>query len=65
MKLFAIYWIVGCLIVGASLGLYEIRCPKDPAFEVATVIAGIATWPAGFTWAMANSKPSACKVANE
>lgn len=64
MKLFAIYWIVGCLLIGASLGSYETRCPKDPLPEASTVLAGIVAWPTGFAWAMVNSTPSPCKVAH-
>jgi hypothetical protein len=56
-----IYWIVGCLLVGAGLGQRELRCPREKSMSEVDIVAAVATWPAVFTWAWIAPTPPACR----
>lgn len=61
MWFFWSYWIIGCLAVGAGIGLHEKRCPNEDYPKAYAVVATVAIWPASITWAMTNSDLKACK----
>lgn len=61
MKGLGTYWIIGCLLCGASIGLHETRCPADAIPSAMEFLVGVAVWPLGISWAMMNSKLRACE----
>jgi hypothetical protein len=46
---FAVYWLIGCLIVGVCMGAYTNKCPHN-SLSPGTIIVSVATWPALFTF---------------
>lgn len=61
-RAFWCYWLIGCVLVGAGLGLHESRCPNDPFPHDGRIVASVAVWPAGIVWGVVNSRLPACKV---
>lgn len=60
-----IYWVIGCLIVGAGWGMSLKKCPNDKLelLSYQTLVL-VAVWPAVFTasWTMPDKKYE-CKEA--
>ena len=61
MKVFFIYWMIGCILVGAGIGLHEKRCPMDDYPSTDSVFGAVATWPLGMVWAIVSPSLSPCK----
>lgn len=61
MRWLAAYWLIGCAVVGFSLGAHETRCPQDKYMASSEIVATVAIWPVGFAWAFANSRKPACE----
>lgn len=61
MKLIAIYWIVGCLLIGSGVGSNKNRCPNDKGPSAQEIFFAVVEWPALLamvvTW---NSGPATC-----
>lgn len=65
MKAVTIYWLIGCVITGTSLGLYQKRCPNDAIPTPAEFLVATVAWPAGFAMAIANPTLGPCKASLE
>jgi hypothetical protein len=59
----AVYWIAGCLLVGAAAGYHVKRCPNDTLGAEVAMLAAVAIWPATFGYLMYAPAPaSECRV---
>lgn len=54
----AIYWIVGCLIVGQAAGMDAKACPNDRPWQPTTMVALVAIWPVALGYGLRNPHPT-------
>lgn len=57
MKRLAIYWVIGCVLIGLGAGLHDKRCPNEQKAAAQELFFAIAIWPVGLVWAMSKSGP--------
>lgn len=48
--MFAVYWMVGCLAIGAAVAAHQNRCPADKAMSGIDAFGAVATWPAAISY---------------
>ena len=62
MKVILIYWVIGCLIIGAAFGHSLKDCPLDKRPNVNDVLVSVAIWPAMLTalWVNGPVPPKEC-----
>jgi hypothetical protein len=58
----AIYWIIGCFLVGGAMGKQYKECPNDPPIlpDTVRIVAAVAIWPA-IAYAGTYLTPTGCK----
>lgn len=63
MKGLAIYWLIGCILIGSAIGTHASRCPSDTTPPLANLVAGIAIWPALLIAAIGMTPAKTCESA--
>ncbi len=53
MRIVLIYWLIGCALIGYSLGNGYRKCPNDARLTQVETVAAIAIWPAVLVGALA------------
>lgn len=61
MKGLAVYWFIGCLIVGFGGGLFDKRCPNDEYMIAQNILLELVAWPAGIFAAIVNPTLKPCR----
>jgi hypothetical protein len=52
LRAIMIYWIIGCLLLGAAMAVSKRDCPNDKAPSVPEMLTVIVAWPAAIGWAL-------------
>jgi hypothetical protein len=59
-RLLAIYWLIGCALIGGGLGLRAERCPLDRQPSTIEAMAFVAIWPSIITYMTFDTPPMRC-----
>lgn len=54
---FAVYWLIGCLLVGSATAMHSNACPNDPAWTPSDGLEMVAIWPVAIGYGMINPHP--------
>lgn len=60
-KVFAAYWLIGCLVVGAADGNHIKRCQNDSGENAVSDLIAVMIWPMGIGAGLVGTPLSPCQ----